>query len=273
LAPMSAGDSVVLLDEGPVVRLFGERVVERGERISPAPAPSNDIQLRPGMGIAAEDVRARIDAAFERRMREPVSIIAEAAGLLGHHVTEAQSAQLRAITDSAARVDAMLVDLLDFIRAGTGGIQASRRRIDLKVLCERVVDAISSAHADRPMVFTSDRRIEGDWDPDRVETLLSKLVLNAIEHGSVRPPIRVGVRGLADAAVIEVWNSGAISDALKARLFEPFVAGPPSSPKTRSGLGLGLYIARGIALAHGGYIDFQSDEIEGTTFQATLPRT
>lgn len=269
---MAAGENVVLLEEGRVVRLFGDRA-ERGDRLSQAPAPSNDVQLRPGAGIHSEDVRARLDHVFERRMREPASAIADAAGVLGHQLTEAHAIQLRMITESAARVDAMLVDLLNFIRSGTGGIKASRRRIDLKVLCERVVDAISSAHPDRPMIFTSDRHVEGDWDPDGIETLLSKLVLNAIEHGAARPPIRVGLRGLADAAVVEVWNAGVIADpTVRSRLFEPFVTGRSSNPKARGGLGLGLYMARGIALAHGGWIDLQSDENEGTTFQVTLPR-
>ncbi|HXX67445.1 MAG TPA: HAMP domain-containing sensor histidine kinase [Polyangiaceae bacterium] len=270
---MSAGDSVVLLEEGRVVRFFGDRV-DRGDRRSQAPAPSNDIQIHPGPGIHPDDVRARLDDTFERKVREPASTLAEAAGLLTHHLSEAHAVQLRAIMDSAARIDAMLIDLLNFIRAENGGVKVSRRRIDLKVLCERVVDAISAAHPDRPMIFTSDRHVEGDWDPDGIERLLSKLVLNAIDHGAVRPPIRVGVRGLADAAVVEVWNAGAIADpAVRSRLFEPFVTGRgASNRKARGGLGLGLYTARGIALAHGGWIDLQSDENEGTTFQATLPR-
>lgn len=267
-----SGENVVLLEEGRVVRLFGDRA-ERGDRRSQAPTPSNDIQLRPGPGLHPEDVRARLDHGFERRLREPASAIADAAGALGDQLSEAQGVQLRIITDSAARLDAMLVDLLNFVRTGTGGVTASRRPLDLKVLCERVVDAISAAHPDRPMIFTSDRRVEGNWDPDGIETLLSKLVLNAIEHGAARPPIRVSVRGLSDAALVEVWNAGAIADpTVRARLFEPFVTGRTSNPKARAGLGLGLYMARSIALAHGGWIDLQSDENEGTTFQATLPR-
>lgn len=269
---MPAGDNAALLEEGRVVRLFGDRV-DRGDRRSPA--PSSETQIRPDPGVHPDDVRARLDDVFERNLREPASTIMEVAGVLEQRLGEAHAVQLRTIANSAARIDAMLVDLLNFIRAGSGSVKASRRRIDLKVLCERVVDAISTAHPDRPMIFTSDRHVEGDWDPDGIETLLSKLVLNAIEHGATRPPIRVGVRGLADAAVVEVWNAGAIADpTVRSRLFEPFVTGRrSSSPKSRGGgLGLGLYTARGIALAHGGWIDFQSDESEGTTFQATLPR-
>jgi phosphoserine phosphatase RsbU/P len=81
------------------------------------------------------------------------------------------------------------------------------------------------------------------------------------------------VRGLANTAVIEVWSAGAITDRnVRARLFEPFVTGNPSKAGGQTGLGLGLYIARGIAVAHGGSIDLQSDENEGTTVQVTLPR-
>jgi signal transduction histidine kinase len=54
-------------------------------------------------------------------------------------------------------------------------------------------------------------------------------------------------------------------------LFDPFRRGDGDAPRS-SGLGLGLYIAREIAVAHGGTIDFASNEAEGTTFTLRLPR-
>ncbi|MGD0674903.1 MAG: HAMP domain-containing sensor histidine kinase [Polyangiaceae bacterium] len=268
---MSADQTVAILEEGRVVRLFGDRVSERSERLRDAGAPSHDLRLKPGEGVRAEDVRARLDESLERTLRDPISSIATIAGVLRHQVTEAQAEQLSAISRATTRADSMLCDLLDFVRTGMGGLRLARRRIDLKVLCERVVDAIYAAHPDRPMIFTSDRRVDGDWDPDAVETLLSKLIHNAIEHGAPRPAIRVAVHGLADSALVEVWNAGPIADRdIRARLFEPFVSGRQVDSKR--GLGLGLYLAREMARAHGGRIDVQSSDGEGTTFRVTLPR-
>ncbi len=66
------------------------------------------------------------------------------------------------------------------------------------------------------------------------------------------------------------WNAGAIPEAQRARLFEPYQRGKHAS---RSGIGLGLYITRKLVDAHGGRIDVRSSEDEGTTFTVALPRT
>lgn len=270
---MSADPNAVLVDEGRVVRLFGDRAGDRAERLREAPPPSNDVRFRLGDGVRADDVRARLDdVLLEGRLRGPTSTIATITGVLRHQVSEAQADQLTSIAASASRADAMLRDLLDFVRVGMGGAVITRRRIDLKVLCERVVDAIYSANPDRPMIFTSDRRVEGDWDPDAVETLLTKLVSNAIEHGDLRPAIQISVRSVRGAAVFEVWNAGAIVDReVWSHLFEPFVTGRATHGRASHGLGLGLYLGRELARAHGGRIDVQSAESEGTTFRVTLP--
>jgi signal transduction histidine kinase len=265
---MLADQTGVIREEGRVVRLFGDRA----ERMSPVPSPGNDVRRQTSDGGRSHSVRARLDVALERKLLDPISAIATAADVLRHQVSDAQVEQVSAIADAALRADTMVRDLVNFVRSGMGGIVASRRRIDLKVLCERVVDAIYSAHPDRPMIFTSDRRVEGNWDPDAIETLLSKLVLNAIAHGAPRPAIRIGVRALPDAAVIEVWNGGAIADRdVRENLFEPFASAPSSSSRSAAGLGLGLYLAREVARAHGGSIDVQSNDHDGTTFRVTLP--
>ena len=116
-------------------------------------------------------------------------------------------------------------------------------------------------------------RVDGLWDPGRIETLLSKLVVNVSDHGIGERGARVRLEALPDHAVIEVWNAGPVlDDVLMRRLFEPFVCGPSSRSQRAKGLGLGLYLARAIARAHGGRIEVHSEKHEGTTFRATLSR-
>jgi signal transduction histidine kinase len=67
-------------------------------------------------------------------------------------------------------------------------------------------------------------------------------------------------------------NGGVIPPELISRLFEPFRRGQPAGPG-RDGLGLGLYIVKQIALAHGGRVDVRSSEAEGTVVEVVLPRT
>ena len=259
--------NVVVLEEGRVVRLFGDR----SERLRDTSAPSNDVR-RP-VAPAADEVRARLDAGIGRALFEPLASIAAAAGVLRHEVSAAQGGQVEAIARSAALAEEMTRDLLDFVRSVFGGIGIVRRRIDLKILCERVVDAVYRANPERSMVFASDRRVEGEWDPDAVEALLSKLLASAVAFATGRPPIRIGLQATAAGAVLEVWSPGFVADGpVRTALFEPFASGPPTVRPSQQGLGLGLYLAREIARAHGGWVDVHGENGAGITLSATLPR-
>lgn len=220
-----------------------------------------------------ERVRGRLDDAVERRLREPIRAIAAEVRLLTQQMSELQREKLVVIDDAVARADGMVADLLNFVRASAGGIVSERRSLNLGILCERIVDAMATAHPRRSMRFVSDRDVEGEWDPDALETLVSRLVRNAIDHGAAESAVRVRLRRRGATAILEVWNEGCVPDGIaRDRLFEPFVSHAVRSTSGRAGLGLGLYVAREIARGHGGDIEIESDAERGTTFRVTLPR-
>ena len=86
----------------------------------------------------------------------------------------------------------------------------------------------------------------------------------------------MSVTGYVDSVVVEVRNHGsAIPEASLQSIFQPLVRLPASEDddaRPRTSLGLGLYVARETALAHGGTISVESDEIDGTTFTVCLPK-
>jgi signal transduction histidine kinase len=277
---MNAEENAVLHNQR-VVRLYPARVREHGGALPGAgddgtedPRARAD-ESSPGLahrGQHLDDVAARLDHRVESKLREPLSQIATIASVLKDELNDIQREQVEAVLDAAGRAEGMLSSVLDFVRTGVGGMPIARRRVDLKVLCERVVDAIHANHPDRPMLFACDSRLEGEFDPDAIAALLSKLVVNAIDHGAARPAIRVELRALENDIVLDVWNAGpALDTDLQGKVFEPFVCGRSVRPG-RIGLGLGLYLAREIVRAHGGWIDVQSGDREGTTFRVTLPR-
>jgi signal transduction histidine kinase len=107
-------------------------------------------------------------------------------------------------------------------------------------------------------------------DAPAIHQALTNLVINAIEAA----PERVGMvvlRSRYDASRDEVAlsvsdNGGGVPDAVKARLFEPFV-----SSKGQRGTGLGLAVARKIAERHGGRLELAATAKTGTTFAIHLP--
>jgi len=208
-------------------------------------------------------------------LRNPLSAIVSAAGII------AQRAETAGISDpaarilrSAARMDRMIAQLLDFTRVRLGGgLPVQCECMDLLDVCRQVVSELEASNG-RSIEVTSDGDTHGTWDPDRLGQLVSNLVANACQHGDVTAPVRVRLDGASSERVcVEVSNAGVIPPALVPFLFEPLRRGEDTSSVRRSpGLGLGLFIAEQIALAHGGSIAVHSESSTGTCFRVELPR-
>ena len=238
-----------------------------------APIPTtNGVREWIGMMTDISD-RVRIDEARERfigvlghDLRNPLGAIMMGVELLSD-VGEPHASVVTRIGRSAHRMERMIRDVLDFARGRLGGgIPIAPMSCDLAGLVRGVVDETQQAHPTRPIRFDSDDDLCGQWDPDRLEQLLSNLLGNAVTHGT--GPILVTSHGDGDAVVTTVHNEGPpIAAELLATLFEPF-----TGTHRIDGLGLGLYIASEIAHAHGGTIAVSSVEGSGTTFAVRLPR-
>jgi signal transduction histidine kinase len=175
-------------------------------------------------------------------------------------------ARLPRIARSAGRMEQLIAHLLDFTRARLGGGFALRRAsFSLLDLAREIADDHAPMLAQRQLTVVGDD-VRGSWDRDRLAQVLANLVGNAVQHSpdGSRIRVRVGSRG-RHAAWVEVWNDGPpIPPGTK--LFEPF-ARANANP---AGLGLGLYIAHEIVMAHGGALTVRSDGA-GTAFTVQLP--
>jgi signal transduction histidine kinase len=104
--------------------------------------------------------------------------------------------------------------------------------------------------------------------------VLNNLVLNALKYGAVDAPVRVMIAGAPGEVEFSVHNRGRmIEPSTLPHIFDPLVRGENARDTSENdgSLGLGLYMARQIAIAHGGDIAVRSDEA-GTVFTVRLPR-
>jgi signal transduction histidine kinase len=182
------------------------------------------------------------------------------------------------ISVSVNAMAAMINDLLDFTGTGLGSaMPLSPAPTDLKDLCREVVDEMRAAHPARTLrlqVHGDD--LTGDWDAGRLRQVVSNLLGNALEHGGGAGPVDLTLRAEGAHVEIAVRNEGPpIPRDAVATIFDPLVRGatPELQKQRRPGsIGLGLYITREIAAAHGGTIDVTSSAEAGTVFTVRLPR-
>lgn len=206
-------------------------------------------------------------------LRNPLSAILAGANALLHAGTldEWQGRAVARIARSAAGMERMIGDLLDFTRVRLGdGFPLEPVPTHLDTLCQEVLEELEVAWPSREVRSQLSPLPPGLWDRHRLVQVVSNLVGNALQHSPDSTPVTVTVRAEGPIAVLEVHNGGsAIPPQLQPHLFEPFRRGPHAHG--RRGLGLGLYIAHEIVRAHGGGISVRSSEEDGTTFSVRLP--
>ena len=107
-------------------------------------------------------------------------------------------------------------------------------------------------------------------DRARLRQVLGNLIDNAVKYSPEGGEVRVSAAPTNGAVLIAVCDEGpGIPHAQHGRIFEKF--GRAEVDGSKPGTGLGLFIARSIAEAHGGSLDVSSDPAEGATFTLTLP--
>jgi signal transduction histidine kinase len=209
-------------------------------------------------------------------LRNPLSAIIMGASLMTQSETlnDRQSRVATRIRNSADRMSRLVDDLLDLTRTHLGsGIPIVRAPTDLLEVCQQVVAECEGASPGQTFRFKPSGDLRGDWDSDRLAQVLSNLMGNAVQHGDPNRPVDLTAKGEDTEVVLEVHNEGAPipPDAL-ATIFEPMVRHPSVESDHSNSLGLGLYIAREVILAHGGELKVSSSARDGTLFVVRLPR-
>jgi signal transduction histidine kinase len=218
-------------------------------------------------------------AILSHDLRNPLNSIAMSAALLPQLAdSNLESAQTASqISTSVSLMARMISDLLDYTRTRLGaGMPVLAAPMDLGTICQAVFDEYRSSFPNRVISFESEGDLTGSWDADRLRQMISNLLGNAVQHGAEDVPIDLKLRGEASDILFVVHNGGPpILSGELPKIFEPLVrgssAGRPKANRPGS-IGLGLYIAREIALSHGGTIDVTSTQEAGTSFAVRLPR-
>jgi PAS domain S-box-containing protein len=220
----------------------------------------------------ARDFQKSILAIVSHDIRIPLNSIQLAALALRAGTAPAPGVKEHAdiVGRGVDRIQHIVSDLLDLSREREGaGIPVKPKSIDMRAVCRRVIDEIDSMTPTR-ITLKCETDAQGSWDEHRILQAVSNLASNALKHGRPGSPVSILVTGDEERVAVEVHNEGTIPSEVLPRIFEPFHSVSKSTHRGDS-LGLGLFIARAIAHAHGGVLDFTSAD-GATEFRLVLPR-
>jgi sigma-B regulation protein RsbU (phosphoserine phosphatase) len=207
-------------------------------------------------------------------LRNPLSAILMGATMLEDSGLPPESQRIVArINRATERATRLIEELLDFTQARLGrGLAVTRAPIALHSVVADALDELRLLYPQR----TIDHLRTGDGactaDASRLAQVIGNLVSNAVTYGEPATPITV-TSAIADTdASISVHNRGqVVTPEVQLTMFEPMTRGVATGSASRS-VGLGLYIVRQIARAHGGTATVTSTAESGTTFAITWPR-
>ncbi len=219
-------------------------------------------------------MRADFVSLVSHELRSPMAAVIGASRTLQQRWRELSSEQREAflalIGDESTRLATLIGDVLDTSRIEAGTFSYRFSDIDIAAL---VRDSIATAAVGQDEVPLNAMVREVPLvrgDPGRLRQVVGNLIDNAVKYSPTGTAVDVDVRQLNGSVVVAVSDHGPGIPLDDQRLiFEKF--GRASGGSSKPGTGLGLYIARSIAEAHGGTVDVSSDPGHGATFRLTVP--
>lgn len=225
---------------------------------------------------AAVRARDNLLAVVAHDLRSPLQAVLMSAKLLTREPEETERRQNRkqidVIVRSTSRMSRLLDDLLQAATIEAGTFVVEPGRADAASLVQESVQALEPLAAEKSIALTSD--VPPDLPPMRCDrSRLMQVLQNLLGNALAFVPAQgtVALRAwLAGAEVrISVADSGSgIPEDQMPHIFDRYWKG---KAKGRHGVGLGLYIAKGIVEAHGGRIWVESEVGVGSTFVFTVP--
>jgi signal transduction histidine kinase len=175
---------------------------------------------------------------------------------------------------SGERMKELLDDLLDYSRTSLElGLPVSPAPCDLAAVCQEEVEVQRAALPSCRIEYTADGATQGTWDASRIRQVVANLVTNAARYGNPASPVAVKLCGGEADVRLSVENEGPTipPEAIEV-LFEPLRRAANGHAKAeRTSMGLGLFIVRQVAHAHGGMVSVDSADGR-TVFTVVLPR-
>jgi signal transduction histidine kinase len=245
------------------------RALDHAERLEIAALRERVEQLQ-----TRERLRAEWTAMAVHELRRPLTTIDLSTQLLEEASPDQEAATLERLEHlrwGIQQLTRATEDLFDASCVEARAMSIERVPIAIERLVQDAIAHLPDLVARCSLRVEPDADLQVSADPGRIEQVLGNLLENAAKYGDPGAKIEIDVARHEDGVRVTVSSRGAgIPAARLSSVFDRFERGP-RPPADRSGLGLGLYIAKGLIEAHGGRIGARSAPGVITQFHFTLP--
>lgn len=179
----------------------------------------------------------------------------------------------QSIDNQVNRLTRLISELLDISKIESGKLEMDKKPFELNTLVNDIVSEIRFTNPRQKINIEHRHEFQVNGDRDRIGQILINLLTNAVKYspGTEKIDVEVG-KGNGDTVAVKVRDYGiGIPKDQQERVFERFYRAGAEKQNTYPGFGIGLFIAREIALRHNGEILVDSEPSKGSVFTLQLP--
>ncbi len=188
-------------------------------------------------------------------------------------MADSEHAQMLAKMDiQIDKLTSLIAVLLDTSKVQEGKLDYNKKPFKIRELIDKIIEKIRPTTLNQQLIFIADSNATIVGDRDRIGQVVSNLLTNATKYATTSKKIIVALKQSSGKVVCSVQDFGnGIAEAEHNKIFERFYRVLGNNLHTYPGLGLGLYISRGIVENHCGKIWVESEVGKGSTFYFELP--
>lgn len=204
-----------------------------------------------------------MSAGISHELRNSISVISGYAKLLEKKVEESGRAAVRAILAEVENINKIISELLSFARPTV----LNMGPVDLEKLIKESLGSVVDSKGPVRVSINIETSLSINADEVLLRQALTNLFINALEAMPEGGSLEIGAVPLHDKVEITIRDTGhGIPEDIRQKIFLPFYT------TKEKGIGLGLALVQKIIVSHGGSIEVESKEGEGTLFRIILPR-
>lgn len=262
------------LEKGDIAHRLIPHLLQVFDGPLPAPPEPSASGASPAAPRAVEQLEGAPEwiSVLLHELQTPVTVLQGLATILQRSADDLTPESIKqsaeAIGRSAKHLRSLIETFSDLRKIDVDSLDLAVETSDVNDLVRETIGDMAEITGRHPMAVQLGDPVLASVDPARIRQALINLVANAAKFSPPDAPIEVTVStDRADATIVVRDHGPGIPVADRPRLFQKFVRLTPDV----HGTGLGLYVSRGIARAHGGDLVLADGVDEGSAFVLRLP--